>query len=207
MIGLIGKKIGMTQVFDEKGILTAVSVIKVDDNYVVAERVPERDGYSACLLGSVEMKESRVSKPYAGQFKNGVKPQKYLYEIRDFDVDFEVGQKFGVELLADAFHVDVIGTSKGKGYQGVIKRHGFGGGRKSHGSKFHRAPGSTGMAAWPSKVQKGKRMPGRMGGVQRTVQNLTVVNVDEENQLLLVAGAIPGRRNGTVYVTSAKKKA
>ncbi len=207
MIGLIGKKIGMTQVFDEKGILTAVSVIKVDDNYVVAERVPERDGYSACLLGSVEMKESRVSKPYAGQFKNGVKPQKYLYEIRDFDVDFEVGQKFGVELFADAFHVDVIGTSKGKGYQGVIKRHGFGGGRKSHGSKFHRAPGSTGMAAWPSKVQKGKRMPGRMGGVQRTVQNLTVVNVDEENQLLLVAGAIPGRRNGTVYVTSAKKKA
>jgi len=207
MIGLIGRKIGMTQVFDEEGFLTPVSVIKFEGNYVVAERVPERDGYSACLLGSVEMKESRVRKPYAGQFKNGVKPQKYLCEIRDFDVDFTVGQKFGVELFSDAVYVDVIGTSKGKGYQGVVKRHGFRGGRKSHGSKFHRELGSSGMAACPSKVHKGSPMPGRMGGVRTTVQNLAVVSVDEENQLLLVAGAIPGRRNGTVYVKSAKKKA
>jgi large subunit ribosomal protein L3 len=207
MIGLIGKKIGMTQVFDDNGILTPVSVIKVEDNFVVGERSPERDGYSACLLGSVEMKPNSVSKPFAGQFSGNVKPQKYLYEIRDFDVDFEVGQKFGVELFSDAWYVDVIGTSKGKGFQGVMKRHGFSGGRKSHGSKFHRAPGSTGMAAWPSKVQKGKKMPGRMGGVKTTVQNLSVVSVDEENQLILVAGAIPGRRNGTVYVKSAKKKA
>jgi large subunit ribosomal protein L3 len=207
MIGLIGKKIGMTQVFDDNGILTPVSVIKIEDNYVVGERNPERDGYSACLLGSVEMKPGAVSKPYGGQFGGNVKPQKYLYEIRNFDVDFEIGQKFGVELFADAWYVDVIGTSKGKGFQGVMKRHGFGGGRKSHGSKFHRAPGSTGMAAWPSKVQKGKKMPGRMGGVQTTVQNLSVVSVDEENQLILVAGAIPGRRNGMVYVKSAKKKA
>ena len=207
MIGLIGRKIGMTQVFDENGILTPVSVIKIDDNYVVGERVPERDGYRACLLGSVEMKDSRVSKPYAGQFKEGIKPQKYLYEIRDFDVDFEVGQKLGVELFSDAHYVDVTGTSKGKGFQGVIKRHNFGGGRKSHGSKFHRAPGSTGMAAWPSKVHKGKGMPGRMGGARTTIQNLAIVSVDEENQLLLVAGAVPGRRNGTVYVKSAKKKA
>jgi large subunit ribosomal protein L3 len=207
MIGLIGRKIGMTQVFDESGILTPVSVIKFEDNIVVGERVPERDGYSACLLGSEEMKESRVSKPYAGQFKDGTKPQKHLYEVRDFDVEFEVGQKLGVGIFSDARYVDVIGTSKGKGYQGVIKRHGFGGGRKSHGSKFHRAPGSTGMAAWPSKVQKGKKMPGRMGGVKTTVQNLSVVSVDEENKLLLVAGAVPGRRNGIVYVKSAKKKA
>ncbi|MBN1686825.1 MAG: 50S ribosomal protein L3 [Spirochaetales bacterium] len=207
MIGLIGKKIGMTQVFDENGKVTPVSVIKFEDNYVVAERVPERDGYSACLLGSVEVKESRVSKPYAGQFKAGVKPQKYLYEIRDFAAEFEVGQKLGVELFSGARYVDVIGTSKGKGYQGVIKRHGFHGGRKTHGSKFHREPGSTGMAASPSKVQKGSRMPGRMGGVTTTVQNLSVVSVDEENQLLLVAGAVPGRRNGTVYVKTAKKKA
>jgi len=207
MIGLIGKKIGMTQVFNENGVLTPVSVIKFEDNFVVDERVPERDGYSACLLGSEEMKKSRVSKPYAGQFKNGVKPQKHLYEIRDFDADFELGQKLGVELFAQAHYVDVIGTSKGKGYQGVIKRHNFGGGRKTHGSKFHRAPGSTGMAAWPSKVQKGKKMPGRMGGAKTTVQNLFVVSVDEENQLLLVEGAIPGPRNGIVYVKSAKKKA
>lgn len=207
MIGLIGRKIGMTQVFDANGRLTPVSVIQFEDNYVVAERVPERDGYSACLLGSVEMKDNRVSRPYAGQFKEGVKPQKYLYEIRDFDGDFAVGQKLGVELFSEARYVDVIGTSKGKGYQGVMKRHNFKGGRKSHGSKFHRAPGSTGMAAWPSKVHKGSRMPGRMGGARTTVQNLSVISVDEENQLLLVAGAVPGRRNGTVYVKSAKKKA
>ena len=207
MIGLIGRKIGMTQVFDENGKVTPVSVIQFEHNYVVAERVPERDGYSACLLGSVEVKNNRVSRPYAGQFKQGVKPQKYLHEIRDFDGDFEVGQKLGVELFSEARYVDVIGTSKGKGYQGVMKRHNFRGGRKSHGSKFHRTPGSTGMAAWPSKVHKGSRMPGRMGGVRTTVQNLSVISVDEENQLLLVAGAVPGRRNGTVYVKSAKKKA
>lgn len=207
MIGLIGKKIGMTQVFDDNGILTPVSVIKIDENYVVGKRTPQRDGYSACLLGSVEKKENLVSKPYAGQFSEGVKPQKYLYEIRDFHVDCEIGQKFGAELFSDALYVDVVGTSKGKGFQGVIKRHGFGGGRATHGSKFHRAPGSTGMAAWPSKVMKGKKMPGRMGGEKTTIQNLTLVSIDEENQLLLVAGAVPGRRNGIVYVKSAKKKA
>lgn len=196
----------MTQVFNESGVLTPVSVIQFDDNVVVGERVPERDGYSACLLGSVEMKESRVSKPYAGQFKEDVKPQKYLFEIRDFGAEYSVGTKFGVGLLSELSYVDVIGTSKGKGYQGVMKRHNFGGGRKTHGSKFHRAPGSTGMAAWPSKVMKGKKMPGRMGGERVTVQNLSVVSVDEENRLLLVEGAIPGRRNGMVYVRSAKKK-
>jgi len=196
----------MTQVFDDSGVLTPVTVIKIDENVVVGARVPDRDGYSACLLGSVEAKEERLSKPYAGQFKGDIKPQKYLYEVRDFEVDFEVGQKFGVELFSNSSYVDVIGTSKGKGYQGVIKRHGYGGGRKTHGSKFHRAPGSTGMAAWPSKVQKGKKMPGRMGAEKTTVQNLWVVSVDEENQLILVGGAVPGRRNGTVYVKSAKKK-
>ena len=206
MIGLIGKKIGMTHVFAESRLLTPVSVIKVEENYVVGVRLPERDGYSACLLGSVEVKPSQVTKPYAGQFKGDIKPQKYLFEIKDFDVDYEVGQQFGVELLSDASYVDVIGTSKGKGFQGVMKRHNFSGGGRSHGSKFHRAPGSTGMAAWPSKVHKGKKMPGRMGGVKTTVQNLSVVSVDEENQLILVAGAVPGRRNGRVYLKRAKKK-
>ena len=206
MIGLIGKKIGMTQVFDESGVLTPVTVIKFDDNFVVGERIRERDGYSACLLGSCEMKESRVSKPYAGQFKGEVKPQKHLFEVRDFDADYEVGMKLGVELFSDINYVDVSGTSKGKGYQGVMKRHNYSGGRKSHGSKFHRAPGSTGMAAWPSKVLKGKKMPGRMGGEQKTVQNLSIISIDEENQILLVEGAVPGRRNGLVFVKSAKKK-
>ena len=206
MIGLIGKKIGMTQVFDESGVLTPVSVIKFEDNYVVGERLQERDGYTACLLGSVELKENRASKPYAGQFSGDLKPQKYLFEIRDFGAEYEVGKKFGVEMFGDMAYVDVTGTSKGKGFQGVIKRHNFSGGRESHGSKFHRAPGSAGHAAWPSKVFKGKKMPGRMGGVRTTVQNLSVVSIDEENQLLLVEGAIPGRRNGMVYVKSARKK-
>ena len=207
MIGLIGRKIGMTQVFDESGVLTPVTVIKIDDNVVVGKRLVERDGYSACLLGAEDIiKKNGVSKPYAGQFKGDVKPQRYLYEIRDFGLDYEVGQKFGVALFSNMSYVDVAGTSKGKGFQGVIKRHNFSGGRESHGSKFHRAPGSTGMAAWPSKVHKGKKMPGRMGADKTTVQNLWVVDVDEENQLLLVAGAVPGRRNGMVYVKSAKKK-
>ena len=206
MLGLIGRKIGMTQVFDASGVLTPVTVIKIDDNVVVGERSVERDGYSACLLGAEEVEPKRVSKPYAGQFKSGVKPQRFLYEIRDFGTDFEIGQKFGVGLFSGASYVDVVGTSKGKGFQGVIKRHGFGGGRATHGSKFHRGLGSTGMAAWPSKVQKGKKMPGRMGADKTTVQNLWVVEIDEENQLLLVAGAVPGRRNGMVYVKSAKKK-
>ena len=206
MVGLIGRKIGMTQVFDENGILTPVSVIKFEDNFVVGERSPERDGYSACLLGSVEMKESRVTKPYAGQFTGGVKPQKHLYEVRDFDIDFEVGQKLGVELFSGAGYVDVIGTSKGKGYQGVIKRHNFGGGRKTHGSKFHRAPGSTGQAAWPSKVIKGRKMPGRMGAERRTVQNLRIVRIDPDKQVLLVGGTVPGARDSMVLVRDAKKR-
>jgi large subunit ribosomal protein L3 len=206
MIGLIGKKIGMTQVFDDRGVLTPVTVIKVEDNVVVGTRTPERDGYSACVLGAFEMKEQRASKPYAGQFPEEVGPKQELMEFRDFDREYEVGGTFGVDLFEDYAYVDVVGTSKGKGYQGVMKRHGFGGGRKTHGSKFHRAPGSTGMAAWPSKVHKGSKMPGRMGGVRSTVQNLKVVDVDKENRLLLLCGAVPGRNDGVVVVQAAKKK-
>ena len=206
MIELIGKKIGMTQVFDEGGILTPVTVIKVEDSVVVGERVAERDGYSACILGSVDVKPSRVSKPYAGQFKDDIDPKKYLYEIRNFEIDYQVGMKVGIETLNGRNYVDVTGTSKGKGYQGVMKRHGYSGGRRSHGSKFHRAPGSTGMAAWPSKVFKGTKMPGRMGAEKTTMQNLFVVSIDETNKLLLVAGSVPGHRNGIVFVKGSKKK-
>ena len=206
MIELIGKKIGMTQVFDERGVLTPVTVIKVEDSVVVGERVPERDGYRACILGAIDVKANRVTKPYAGQFKGNIEPKKYLYEIRDFGDEYEVGATMGIEKLAGRSYVDVTGTSKGKGYQGVMKRHNYGGGRASHGSKFHRAPGSTGMAAWPSKVLKGTKMPGRMGAEKSTVQNLLVISVDEESKLLLVAGAVPGPRNAVVVVKSSKKK-
>ena len=206
MVGLIGKKVGMTQVFDESGILTPVTVIKIEDNYVVGERTTERDGYQACVLGSADMKPSRVNKPRAGQFKGGTKPQKHIIEFREFGTKYKVGQKFGVDIFDGISYVDVTGISLGKGYQGVMKRHNFGGGRKTHGSKFHREAGSTGMAATPSKVFKGTKMAGRMGGVRSTVQNLRVVGLDAERQSLLVRGAVPGRRNGMVIVKKARKK-
>jgi large subunit ribosomal protein L3 len=206
MIGLIGKKIGMTQVFDETGVVTPVTVLKIDPNVVVGQRTEEKDGYSAVILGSDEMKESRVTKPYAGQFKGDIKPQRRLVEIRDFDKECQVGEVFGADLFEEVPFIDVIGTSKGKGTQGVMKRWGFGGGRATHGSKFHRENGSTGMAAWPSKVIKGLKMSGRMGNERVTVQNLRVVKVDAEKQVVLVKGAVPGPKNGFVVLQKAKKK-
>lgn len=206
MIGLIGKKAGMTQVFDEEGTLTPVTVIKVEPNVVVANRTLDKDGYSAVVLGSVEMKSSNVTKPYAGQFKDDVTPKKHIIEIRDFEKECNVGDSFGVELMENLVYVDVVGTSKGKGFQGVMKRHNFSGGRATHGSKFHRVGGSTGMAAYPSKVIKGTKMAGRMGGEKKTVQNLEVVRVDAEKKIVLVKGAIPGTKNSIVLVRTAKKK-
>lgn len=204
MLGLIGKKIGMTQVFDEQGNLIPVTVIQVEPNVVVANRAVDKDGYSAAVLGMGTKK--KAIKPYAGQFPEGIKPAQTLKEFRDFGREVEVGQQLGVEIFEGVHFVDVQGVSKGKGYQGVMKRHGFHGGRKSHGSKFHRAGGSTGMAASPSKVIKGTRMAGRMGGENRTVQNLKVISVDAEKQTLTVMGAVPGRNSGRVLVTLAKKK-
>ncbi|MDA3958458.1 50S ribosomal protein L3 [Oceanispirochaeta sp.] len=206
MIGLIGKKAGMTQVFDSEGKLTPVTVIKVEPNVVVANRTVESDGYSAVVLGAVEMKSSHVSKPYAGQFKDDTTPKKHVMELRDFERECNVGDSFGVELLEEFSFVDVIGTSKGKGFQGVMKRHNFSGGRATHGSKFHRVGGSTGMAAYPSKVIKGTKMAGRMGGERKTIQNLEVVKVDAEKKVVLVKGAVPGTKDSVVLVRKAKKK-
>ncbi len=206
MIGLIGKKAGMTQVFDSEGTLTPVTVIKVEPNVVVANKTVENDGYSAVVLGSVDMKSSHVTKPYAGQFKDDTSPKKHVMELRDFEKECNVGDSFGVELIENFPYVDVVGTSKGKGYQGVMKRHNFSGGRATHGSKFHRANGSTGMAAWPSKVIKGTKMAGRMGGERKTVQNLEVVRVDAEKNIVLVKGAVPGTKDSVVLVRKAKKK-
>ena len=205
MLGLIGRKVGMTQVFDEMGELTPVTVIRFDENVVVGTRTEEKDGYTACVLASVEKKANRIKKPVAGQFPKGVTPKKYIREFRNFDGEYAVGGKMGVEIFENMELVDVIGTTKGKGYQGVMKRHGFGGGRKTHGSKFHRANGSTGMAAYPAKVIKGTKMAGRMGADKKTVQNLQVVRVDADRKVLLVKGAIPGTVDSVVIVREATK--
>ncbi len=207
MLGLLGKKLGMTQVFDDRGVLTPVTVIEIVENTILDERTEERDGYSAAIIGAFDQKESRMSKPVLGQFKkSGSGAKRIIQEVRDADFEGEAGTSLGIAQFEDVRFVDVVGDSKGKGYQGVMKRHGFKGGRATHGSKFHRAPGSTGMAAYPSKVLKGKKMPGRMGNDRVTVQNLLVVKVDAEKNALLVKGAVPGPKNGVVFVRKAKKK-
>jgi large subunit ribosomal protein L3 len=204
MLGLIGKKIGMTQVFDEQGTQTPVTVIEIEPNVVIGERTREKHGYSAVLLGYGVKKKSRTRKPYAGQFPKGIDPSRTLTEVKDFEGQYQVGEKIGLESFQGVRFVDVRGVSKGKGYQGVMKRHGFGGGPRSHGSLVHRELGSTGLAS--GKMFKGSRMPGRMGAERKTVQNLRVVRVDPEAGLLLVRGAVPGRRGATVFVAKAKKK-
>lgn len=206
MIGLIGRKIGMTQVFDEKGKLTPVTVIQVEPNVVIAERSLEKHGYKAVVLGSVVVKEKSLTKPELGQFPEGVKPTRVIAEFRDFEKEYKVGDAFGLELFQEVKYLDVSGTSKGKGFQGVVKRYHFGGGRATHGSKFHREPGSTGQSTTPRKTFKGVKLPGRMGGEKTTVLNLRVVKVDSEKQVVLVKGAIPGSRDSFVIVRRAVKR-
>jgi large subunit ribosomal protein L3 len=206
MVGLIGKKVGMTQVFDEAGTLTPVTVIKAESNVVVGIRTPEKDGYSAVVLGANDLLPSRATKPYLGQFGEGTTPKKNLIEMRDFELECNIGDTVSVDVLADFAFVDIIGTSKGKGFQGVMKRHNFHGGRKTHGSKFHRANGSTGQGTYPGKTLKGRKMAGHMGSERATIQNLRVVRVDTEKQLILVNGSVPGSRDAVVVIRDAKKK-
>ncbi len=207
MLSLIGKKLGMTQVFDEAGVLTPVTVIKVDPNVVIAQKTKESHGYSAIVIGYGDQKKSRLSKAYLGQFAEGVVPKKLLKEMRDFSKEVKVGDVLGVDLFEKTRYVDVTATSKGKGFQGVMKRWNFGGGRNTHGSKFHREPGSTGQCTYPSHTFKNVKMPGRMGGERCTQQNLRVVKIDLEKQVIIVRGAVPGPKNCTVIVKSAVKKA
>ena len=206
MLGLIGRKVGMTQVFDEKGRLTPVTVIKIEDNVVVANRTEEKNGYSAAVLATVDKKKSQITKPYAGQFKDVCDPKQTVMEMRDFDIDVNVGDKLGVDAFQDVLFVDVTGTSKGKGFQGGMKRYNYGGGRATHGSKFHRDLGGTAMSSDPSRTFKGHKMAGHMGAEKVTVQNLRVVAVDSEMQVLMVRGAIPGPTQSTVIVKKAVKK-
>lgn len=206
MLGLVAKKIGMTQVFDSDGNLIPVTVLRIDSNVVVAQKTEEKHGYNAVVIGVDDMKKGLVTKPYAGQFPEGISPKKDLREFRDFEHDCSVGDTLGVEILENCRFVDVVGISKGKGFQGVIKRWGFAGGRYSHGSKFHREPGSTGQCTSPGRTFKNVKMPGRMGRERVTVLNLKVVKVDVANRIMLVRGAVPGTNKGSVVVRAAVKK-
>ncbi|WP_024822569.1 50S ribosomal protein L3 [Aminobacterium mobile] len=202
-IGILGRKLGMTQIYNETGQAVPVTVIQAGPCPVVALRTPDKNGYSAVLLGFGEMKPHKLTKPVKGQFdKVNVEPQRYLREFRLGSVDgYEIGQAIDVSFFKEGEKINVVGMSKGKGFAGVIKRFNFGGTFATHGvSKTHRHPGSSGASSYPGKIFKGKTMPGRMGGERVTVKNLTVVAVDTENNLLLVKGAVPGTRNGIITV-------
>ena len=201
---LIGKKIGMTQIFEESGRVVPVSVIEAGPCPIIQVKTLEKEGYAAIQIGFDETKESRVNKPEAGHFKKaGVAVRRILREIRVNDAStFKVGDTLDVKLFEGAKIVHVTGTSKGRGFAGTIKRHNFERGRKTHGNKNYREPGSVGSSAYPSRTMPGKRMPGRMGGVKRTTRNLTLVQIDAENNLLFIKGSIPGANNGIVFVRS-----
>ena len=206
MLGLLARKVGMTQVFDESGNLLPVTVMRIDPNVVIAKKTKEADGYAAVVVGIDEAKKNRVTKARAGQFPENITPKKKIRELRDFEKEVAVGDSLGVEVLEGVRYVDVSGVSKGKGFQGVVKRFGFGGGRKTHGSKFHREPGSTGQNTYPARTFKNKKLPGRMGREKTTTLSLRVIKMDPEKQLLMVRGAVPGINKGLVFVRQAVKK-
>jgi large subunit ribosomal protein L3 len=212
MKGILGTKLGMTQVFNDAGQIVPVTVVQVVDAdapcVVTAIRTPDKDGYSAVQLAFGDIAARKVSKPVRGQFdKAGVNPRRYVAELRTDDAtEYTVGQELTAEVFASGERVDVTGKSKGKGFAGVMKRHGFKGLSSSHGTqRKHRSPGSIGACATPGHVFKGVRMAGRMGGVTTTVQSLTVHAVDAERGLLLIKGAVPGPRGRVVFVRSAAR--
>jgi large subunit ribosomal protein L3 len=211
MLGLYARKLGMTQFFTAEGNLVAATALRIEPNLVVAARSEEKNGYSAVVLGLDDYKkdkkgEYKISKPLKGQFSEGWEPKRRLHEVRDFEAECSVGDTLGIEVFQDCNYVDVCGVSKGKGFQGVVKRFGFGGGRKTHGSKFHREPGSTGQSTYPHKTFKNMKLPGRMGREQVTTLNIRIVKIDAERKLLLVKGAVPGVDNGLIFVRKAVKK-
>jgi large subunit ribosomal protein L3 len=206
MTGILGTKLGMTQVFDETGQVVPVTVVQAGPCVVTAVRTPDNDGYSAVQIGFGEIDPRKVTKPVAGLFeKAGVTPRRYVAEIRTEDApEYQLGQEVTASVFEAGQRVDVTGKSKGKGTAGVMKRHGFRGLSSSHGTqRKHRAPGSIGACATPGRVFKGVRMAGRMGAERTTVQSLTVHAVDSDKNLLLIRGAVPGPRGGLVMVRSA----
>ena len=207
--GLLGTKLGMTQLWDENNRVVPVTVIAASTNVVTQVRQPETDGYNAIQVGFGEIEARKVNQPEAGHFsKAGVTPRRHVAEIRTADAStYTVGQELGVDTFAAGEEIDVTGTSKGKGFAGTMKRHGFSGVSASHGAhRNHRKPGSIGACATPGRVFKGTRMSGRMGNDTVTTQNLTVHAVDADKGLILIKGAVPGPKNGLVVLRSAAKK-
>lgn len=204
--GILGRKIGMTQVFAENGNLIPVTVVEAAANVVLQKKTVETDGYEAVQLGFEDKREKLANKPEKGHVaKANTAPKRFSREIRGADVaGYEVGQEVKVNIFAEGDVVDVTGISKGKGFQGTIKRHGQSRGPMAHGSRYHRRPGSMGPVA-PNRVFKGKALPGRMGGEQVTVQNLEIVKVDVERNLLLIKGNVPGARKALLKIKSAVK--
>jgi len=210
MKGILGKKVGMTQIFDERGEVIPVTVIEAGPCFVAQIKSVDRDGYSAVQLGFDEVKPKRLNRPQLQHLrKSELPPLRTVREIRLQDDDpatFEEGQKVTVDLFEVGEYVDVTGTSKGRGFAGVVKRHGFRGGPKTHGQSDRlRTPGSVGACTTPGRVFKGKRMPGRMGGDRVTVQGLKIEMVDSERNLLAVRGAVPGAKNGLLIIRQARK--
>ena len=208
---ILGRKLGMTQIFTEEGRVVPVTVVESGNNFVLQNKTDETDGYNAVQIGFGDMKEKNVNKPLKGHFeKAGVKAVRFIREMRlSAPSEYNVGDTIGVDIFAAGDLVDVVGTSKGKGFAGGIKRHNFARGPMGHGSKSHREPGSTGaMISGPGgRVLKGKKLPGRMGGERVTVQRLTVVRVDADRNLILIKGAIPGPKKGFVVIKDTVKPA
>lgn len=204
--GLLGKKLGMTQIYDEAGVCVPVTVLQLGPCPIIQKKTQERDGYAAVQIGYEEIAERKVNKPELGLFKKQkLKPLRFLREFRIQDEGlFEAGQILSVALLRTGDSIDVIGTSKGKGFQGVIKRHGLHGGPAAHGSRFHRTTGSIGQRTSPGEVAKGQKLPGHMGACRVTTRGLQIVAVRPEDNIVLARGAVPGAAGGLVFVRLAK---
>ena len=207
MKGIIGKKIGMTQIFDEKGNVIPVTVIETAGNVVTQVKTVETDGYNSIQLGYGDVKTKHINKPLEGHFKKaGVENKKHLREFRTDDVaNYKVGDEVKADIFVAGEKVDVQGTSKGKGFQGVIRRHGQHRGPMTHGSMYHRRPGSMGQRSTPGRVFKGKKLPGHMGRVTVTIQNLEVVKVDTDKNVMLLKGSVPGAKGAILKVKSTVK--
>lgn len=206
-LGLIGRKLGMTQIYDEEGNAIPVTVLQIGPCVVVDKKTNEKNGYTALQLGYEEVSERKLNKPQLGVFlKRNLKPMRYLKEFRTDDVEnYNVGDVLTVEIFKEYASVNIRAKTKGKGFQGVMRRYGYRGGPAAHGSTFHRAPGSIGQCAFPSRVWKNKGMPGHMGNVFVTTKNLKIVKIYPDKNLLLVKGAVPGAPKGLVYITGYKK--
>jgi len=201
---LLGRKVGMTRIYDDTGKEIPVTVVEVEPHVVIARRTRDKNGYDAVVVGVTEDAKGRVPRQVAGQFPDGVAPKRLIREIK-LENEYEVGQTIAADLFAPGDRVKVTGKTRGRGFAGVVRRHGFGGGPNTHGSMNHRLPGSIGQSADPSRVHKGTRMGGRLGGSNTTVKGLRVVEVDPERNLLVISGSVPGWRGGLITITSDER--